>query len=381
MGSILSKWKVILSCLLAAAALYWAAVYSSIPFIEKWRTIYIETAMSTMNHQWLATAFLPQSVIDEVMTEVQRQMEDNVVDSSKILEIARNQPEIDLEQERLDAEEAARSLFAQTYYEINMDTMPEDMDYTQDIQISNAVDQGIKTRVGDSVWAIDTVNRLLIIEVTGDGYIGKLAIVKDSSRVKLAVNKRKGMGMSVTELCEAYDAVLGINGSAFEDQGGVGSGASAVGLMISEGSFAHSAYSAYSYQIAGFDYEDRFRVGKNLDTSQLRDAMQFYPITVLDGEKHTTGSFGLGIQPRSSIGQTVDGSTLMLIIDGRQVGYSLGTTVSECADILLRYHCQNAMNLDGGSSASMSYMGEMITRTSSPRTAGRLLPSAWVAVP
>ena len=42
-------------------------VFSHIPFIEKWRTIYIETAMGTMNHQWLATLFLPQSVIDDVM--------------------------------------------------------------------------------------------------------------------------------------------------------------------------------------------------------------------------------------------------------------------------------------------------------------------------
>ena len=87
----------------------------------------------------------------------------------------------------------------------------------------------------------------------------------------------------------------------------------------------------------------------------------------------------MGIQPRSSIGQTKDGSTLLLIIDGRQV-HSLGITVSGCADILLRYGCQNAMNLDGGSSASMSYMGEMITKTSSPQAGGRWLPSAWVVM-
>ena len=42
------------------AVLYCVLVFSHIPFIEKWRTIYIETAMGTMNHQWLATLFLPQ---------------------------------------------------------------------------------------------------------------------------------------------------------------------------------------------------------------------------------------------------------------------------------------------------------------------------------
>ena len=43
------------------------AVFSNIPFIAKWRAIYIETAMGTMNHQWLATYFIPPFVIDQVM--------------------------------------------------------------------------------------------------------------------------------------------------------------------------------------------------------------------------------------------------------------------------------------------------------------------------
>ena len=33
--------------------LYLTAVFSNIPFIAKWRTIYILTAMTTNNHQWL----------------------------------------------------------------------------------------------------------------------------------------------------------------------------------------------------------------------------------------------------------------------------------------------------------------------------------------
>ena len=50
------------------AALYLIAVFSPNAFITKWRTIYIETAMSTKSHQWLATAFIPRSIIDEVVT-------------------------------------------------------------------------------------------------------------------------------------------------------------------------------------------------------------------------------------------------------------------------------------------------------------------------
>ena len=46
---------------------YSVLVFSPIPFIAYWRGIWIETAMTTADHQWLATAFIPKGVIDKVM--------------------------------------------------------------------------------------------------------------------------------------------------------------------------------------------------------------------------------------------------------------------------------------------------------------------------
>lgn len=374
--AVAKKWKWILGVLLTLALFYGVAVFSHIPFVEEWRTLYIETAMSTMNHQWLATKFIPESIINDVMEKARKQMDDNVVDSSTLPE-----PEPVIEEEPLSLQEAARLVFMERFPEVDIETMPEGIDYLNDIQMSDIVSMGVKTTAGDAIWAIDTVNNLLIVQVTGDGYVGKLAIIKDSGQVELAVNTRTSRGSTVTELCDESGAVLGINGNAFEDPNGRGSGVTPVGLIIHEGKQLHAPFGAYNYQTAGYDWNDNFVVGKNVNTSKLREALQFYPITVLDGEKHVDGSLGMGIQPRASIGQAKDGSTLMLIVDGRRVGYSLGITVSGCADILLRYNCQNAINLDGGSSASMSYMGQMITRTSSPQNGGRWLPSAWVVMP
>ena len=149
-----------------------------------------------------------------------------------------------------------------------------------------------------------------------------------------------------------------------------------VGLVKSNNQVINAAVTG-QYQIVGYDVDNNLRMGYGLDVSTLRDAAQFYPIIVLNGQNCTDGSYGMGIQPRTAIGQTTDKSTLMLIIDGRQ-SHSLGTTVSECANILLRYGCYNAMNMDGGSSSSMTYMGEMITKTSSPMKTGRYLPDAWL---
>ena len=61
------------SVLLSLVFLYCTAVFSNIPFIKKWREIYIETAMTTGKHQWLATAFIPGYIIDDVMGRASEQ--------------------------------------------------------------------------------------------------------------------------------------------------------------------------------------------------------------------------------------------------------------------------------------------------------------------
>lgn len=380
------KWPfVLLGSILLFGAMYCTFVFSDIPAISELRTIYIETAMSTMTHQWLATRFIPASVINATMEDIERQFEDNLVEASHV---SREPlpiydplilfPHIN-DPETTQTEETALTLSV-LFPEIDMETMPEEFldQPVETLQEKDIAGLGIKTTAGDAIWAIDVPNQILICEVRGDGYVGKLAFVKDSSRVVLAVNDHTDRGRNVTEFCEEYDAVLGINASGFDDSNGKGNGLRPGGLVLSDGVIYNKAVTDKRYQMAGYDYNNDLRVGYGLDTDELRDAMQFYPILVVDGQAHASGTYGLGLHPRSVIGQTADRTTLMLIIDGRQVGYSVGTTIGECVDIMLRYDCWVAMNMDGGSSASMTYMGEMITRTSSPTKTGRYLPDAWV---
>jgi exopolysaccharide biosynthesis protein len=81
------------------------------------------------------------------------------------------------------------------------------------------------------------------------------------------------------------------------------------------------------------------------------------------------------------LGQTADGDVLLLVIDGRQPGYSLGCTVEDCAEVLLRYNGYQAMNLDGGSSSLMWYDGEIISSPAANTQGGRYLPNAIVVTP
>ena len=69
---VLAIWLTVILCL---EGLYFFCCYTSNAFVAKWRTIYIQTAMSTMRHQWLATYLLPESVVDDVMRKRTESME------------------------------------------------------------------------------------------------------------------------------------------------------------------------------------------------------------------------------------------------------------------------------------------------------------------
>ena len=48
---------------------------------------------------------------------------------------------------------------------------------------------------------------------------------------------------------------------------------------------------------------------------------------------------------------------ILIVVDGRQPGYSEGVTLAELADIIVRYDGHDAINLDGGGSTSLVMEG------------------------
>lgn len=62
--------------------------------------------------------------------------------------------------------------------------------------------------------------------------------------------------------------------------------------------------------------------------------------------------------PRSALGWDRD-HFYFVEVDGRQPGLSVGMTLDELATWLARFGCQNAMNLDGGGSATLWYAGQI----------------------
>ncbi|MBV8795882.1 MAG: phosphodiester glycosidase family protein, partial [Hyphomicrobiales bacterium] len=65
-----------------------------------------------------------------------------------------------------------------------------------------------------------------------------------------------------------------------------------------------------------------------------------------------------GLDPRTGVGLSQNGQFLYLIaIDGRQTGYSVGTTTSDEAALMIDLGVYEGLNLDGGGSTALVQSG------------------------
>jgi hypothetical protein len=81
------------------------------------------------------------------------------------------------------------------------------------------------------------------------------------------------------------------------------------------------------------------------------------------GEAFTTNQLGLRA-PRSAVGQLADGRVVLVAVDGREPGYSVGMTNFELAQALVRLGARTGMALDSGGSTTMAFDGTLLNRPS-----------------
>ena len=68
--------------------------------------------------------------------------------------------------------------------------------------------------------------------------------------------------------------------------------------------------------------------------------------------------------PRTAVAKLKDGKFLMITVDGRQPGVSVGMNLQELAEYLLSLGATDAMNLDGGGSTTMFLDGKVVNTPS-----------------
>ncbi len=107
------------------------------------------------------------------------------------------------------------------------------------------------------------------------------------------------------------------------------------------------------------------------EKGQIREAIGGGPRLVRNGvvsveheRERFSGSFATTRHPRTGLG-LCDGTLVMVVVDGRQPGYSEGMTLYEFADLFAKLGCSEAMNLDGGGSTTMVVRDHLMNSPSS----------------
>lgn len=253
-----------------------------------------------------------------------------------------------------------------------------------DIRAQNAVIE-VENATDDSAFTPqeqdDSTPALVIEDVTGATFKGKMMIVKDPKRLYVGTLEAYDgrAGRTLDDFVKFSGAEAGINAGGFVDEKGFGNGGTPIGYVIHGGNLVFGS-SGTSGSIVGFDANGKLIVGNMTAGAALQkgvtEAVTFGPALVINGEPAPVAGTGGGLNPRTAIGQRADGTVLLLVIDGRQ-SHSLGASYKDCRDVMVQYGAVNAANLDGGSSTLMIHNGEHVNFCAS-LYGSRELPTAFL---
>ena len=229
---------------------------------------------------------------------------------------------------------------------------------------------------------------LQVIDISYGTCKGKMLIVSDPRGVRLGVSGEFGRdpGLQLTDMVAKYNGIAGVNGGGFVDDNGLSNGSTPLGLVVEEGRIIYGNAST-RYNVVGLDGDGILLVG-TMTGQEAVDAGMKWGVSfvthdgiasslIINGEVQTQ-NLGVGVNPRTAIGQREDGALLLLVLDGRS-SKTLGATVENVVDIMLQYGAVNAGNLDGGSSSVMVYDGEIINSCASI-TGPRSIPTGFIVL-
>ena len=285
------------------------------------RDFWITTAMTTMNHQYLATWLYSEDTINEVL-EKNKIIESSETINTDLIEIYDN--------------ETVHTAYKDEYDKQVLDHEP------------GAIYKYFK--------------------VEGYNFDAYMAVIYDASKIKVVHTKYMGTkGQYLVDMAKENDALVAINGGGFVDINGESNGGQPRGIIIEDGKIVQSSRNRdKAGGVIGFTNDNKLFLQ---DTSAeealkagVRDAVEFGPFLIINGTpSFIKGNGGYGVHPRTAIGQRKDGIVLMLVVDGRRID-SMGANMRELTEIMTKYGAYNAANLDGGNSSVLVINNEIKNR-------------------
>lgn len=303
------------------------------------RNLYVNTAMNTMDHQYLAKVFYSDETINEIMNS---------------------------------------NYFVTIDEDVNLD----------DIVIDTSEKTTYKDEYEKELLTRDEGNNLYkLINLKVGNANAYLVAIYDPTKVQLVAKEQLGTqsGERIITMCERYGGVVCINGGGFVDYG-YGSGIP-LGYVIEDGEITWSDgdISTTRGDIIGMTKDGKLKLmsqatGQEALDAGIMDALTFGPFLIVNGKSLEIHGDPWGRSPRVAIAQRQDGVMMFLVIDGEN--YINGASLQDVIDTLVRYGAYNAANLDGGTSSTLIINNQLINNPPKAKeTNGRYVVTGWGLIP
>lgn len=166
-------------------------------------------------------------------------------------------------------------------------------------------------------------------------------------------------GRRTTTFLKEFELELAVNGTGFQPITREGKPVDVLGLAISEGNLVSEADLGSNNPVFLVTATNRAKILRaplqKEDWADAEHAIQGWAGAngmLVDDKVVITQDHAL--HPRTAVGVSKDGSQVFLVVvDGRQPGYSEGITLVELATWMKKLGCWDAINLDGGGSSTL----------------------------
>ena len=226
-------------------------------------------------------------------------------------------PQIFLTAEELDALRTKKKM--EQDIATNKDLITVAANQTETIEAKPMEDEGPKA---DAYGLVDEDgDGIIFTEVKGNGYLGYMTVILDPKRVFVGMpDGYGGVGLTLEQMVQKYDAIGGINAGGFKDDGGGGLGGMPEGLTIIDG-VCYNQNADVTEGFAGLDKDGILHVGfysyEDCLANNIVHAVSFGPILISNGVPTDPEYLTSSVNPRTAIAQRADGAIIMLVIDGR----------------------------------------------------------------
>jgi hypothetical protein len=190
--------------------------------------------------------------------------------------------------------------------------------------------------------------------------------------------KPGGKSIDLDKIARYYQAVVTVNGDFLDNNA---SDTERKGVIIRDGIVFVDKKKADTFAFLPDGTVKVFAAGEADAESLLAQGIQttysFGPTLINNGviqeglDKHRLRS----AHPRTAVGYIEPNHYLLIVVEGRS-NRAKGMTLVGLAELFASYGCEIAYNLDGGASAAMTFMGEIISEYKGSTSGQRPVPDA-----